>query len=829
MSIELCLEKLKEQFKNLKPADIEAVLSELENKRSRVFNRNEDPTSLGFYQKVVELIHERRFQASAARREAAENAFKNQKNLQYATQDAFKGEPKEALLGLTVGGTTRLSKGGNLSISRIASDRKLSWRSQLYAGLKAAKVDDVLENGSLDREIAQGIWLLRQGGNPAEIHSNEVRAAAQVIRTINEAVLRAKQSAGSSIRGLEDYITRQSHDPVKIKEAGFDKWALSLVKGLDMQRTFGDLEAGKVRVALQEIYDQIISGRYDSNTVEGVSDQFITVRGASPNVSKQTSRARSLHFKDGYSWSDYNSEFGKQGLLGSVVSDIDRSARQVALMQKLGTNPDGAFQALKTRLKEGYAKEGNQKAVEELDSWSKRLDGAYATAKGLADIPGTSIEAKAAQTVRSMQALARLGNSYFSSIPDLAVAAATLRASNGKTVTENLARISADYVSMFSRLKNSKKWLERLDMFIDDTLGATASRMGGEDLAPGALTKLMRLHGKVTLMENHVLSIKAAVARQLSMDLADNAGKPFAELAPNLRANLERYGINEDQWKTMARAVTEIDGHTHVTPEAVRAIPTDFFSGGKKQRFDTETKLLAYLNDQADIASTTPGARQKFIITGGQEDEGMGIIRRLAFLFKSVPLLALNTSKRILLSNPETMPRGLSDLVKGKGDNAAFVEYLVWATVLGYIGNTARDAWQGKSPRDPKDPATLFSALGRSGVAGLYGDFITNEHTLTDAGSAAKSFLGPVISQILEGGAIAGKALTGKPAKAAAAKFAIENTPFSNLFWSRAAIDRAFLYQLQESLSPGFLSRKEENAQKQGQGFFFNRPTEAGK
>jgi len=55
----------------------------------------------------------------------------------------------------------------------------------------------------------------------------------------------------------------------------------------------------------------------------------------------------------------------------------------------------------------------------------------------------------------------------------------------------------------------------------------------------------------------------------------------------------------------------------------------------------------------------------------------------------------------------------------------------------------------------------------------------------------------------------------GDDAAAAAVRFGIQQTPFANLFYTRAALDYLVLYSVQESLNPGSLRRMERRIEKE--------------
>jgi len=54
----------------------------------------------------------------------------------------------------------------------------------------------------------------------------------------------------------------------------------------------------------------------------------------------------------------------------------------------------------------------------------------------------------------------------------------------------------------------------------------------------------------------------------------------------------------------------------------------------------------------------------------------------------------------------------------------------------------------------------------------------------------------------------------GEPKAADALRFAVNNTPFANLFWVRPALDHLILNDLQEMVSPGVFERRERDMMK---------------
>jgi hypothetical protein len=151
----------------------------------------------------------------------------------------------------------------------------------------------------------------------------------------------------------------------------------------------------------------------------------------------------------------------------------------------------------------------------------------------------------------------------------------------------------------------------------------------------------------------------------------------------------------------------------------------------------------------------------------------------------------------------------------------------VTSTLLGYVSMTAKDLLKGKTPREA-NTKTLLDSIIQGGGLGLYGDVLFQE-TRSGADIAA-SLLGP---GILTGFDII-KALTyavtpGKQDLAArgAYRAVIQNVPFLNLFYTKAAFDYLIGYQMLETMNPGVLKRVEKRMKKDyDQEFIFTKPSQ---
>ena len=72
------------------------------------------------------------------------------------------------------------------------------------------------------------------------------------------------------------------------------------------------------------------------------------------NVTNRLNASRVLHFKDMQSRQEYNIAFGEPSLITSVMNTLTSSAKNIVIMQELGTNPQNTFMKILSLMKKKY-------------------------------------------------------------------------------------------------------------------------------------------------------------------------------------------------------------------------------------------------------------------------------------------------------------------------------------------------------------------------------------------------------------------------------------------------------------------------------------------
>jgi hypothetical protein len=338
--------------------------------------------------------------------------------------------------------------------------------------------------------------------------------------------------------------------------------------------------------------------------------------------------------------------------------------------------------------------------------------------------------------------------------------------------------------------------------------------------------------------------MRTSAAFGMSHHMALQSGRGWSALGDEYQRVLGLYGLGEAEWKVIAQSSAKhVDGKAYIVPEGLRDASDDVMRGyvgqaaGTRElngaRRELEDKLRTYFTDQTETLALEPDAKTRAIVLqGSRPGTWTGEFFRFAMQFKS---FAAAFTQRIL--GREIYGRGYDGdslwgaLRNGNGEMKGLARLLVTTTLMGYASMSLKDLAKGKTPRDPTESpggaAKVFaSAMLQGGGLGIYGDFLFGQASRMGSGTI-ESLAGPVISTAGRVIDLYHKALAGDDVAARAVNEALNNTPFANLFYTRAAMNHLFLYELQETLNPGYLRRMERQVEKENAQTFLVRPSES--
>lgn len=746
-------------------------------------------------------------------------------------------ERRDSLNGLLAGESERfraIGKGideADTELKALQTERGKAQTRLETAERQAERADSEEKTLATQRDrLAKRSESLKDAKRRTEAQANADRAAKQ-LEAAQARTARAKEAQAKereALEALDDEIGAKQGEAGQLK---LDRRQAEL----EMQKLGKAIDVTKGAVSdadafLKQAYDNLASGIHMKANGADESDLKLAFKGPG-NLAKKLSAHRVLHFKSAADFMKYNARFGHGSLVDSIFRDIERAARNTALMETFGPNPRAMFDRVRDDLID--KSRSDVKKVDRLRRSS--LENQFAVISGETRIPGNVQAAMITSGVQAVEAMAKLGGATLSAFGDLAFKTQALR-EGGDNILSAWGRTLSSSIEGFA--PGEKKVVgELLGVGLDGMIGSIMSRFTTADDTPGAIAKALQKFFKVSLLTPWTEGHKAGLALMWSRDLAMQKALGFTELDPAMRRLMGYYGIDEPRWNVMRRAIRqEADGREYLMPDAIRALPDEAFapliSGPVNERAiarakdEIETALRTYFTDRADAAVPTPGARERAILTQGtRPGTPLGVAARLVGQFKAFPV-TMSTKVLGRMAGADTHAQFFRNLAKGDGDFQGLVHMIVAMTVLGYGAQSAKEMAKGKSPRDPTNYKTWVAAMLQGGGLGIYGDFLLGE-TNRFGRSMLDTLAGPTLGSIADLDQIRAKWMAGDDAGSDVIRVMKSNTPFLNLFYTQAALDYLIFYQMQEAVNPGYLRRMEQRIRKENDQTFILPPSQA--
>jgi hypothetical protein len=383
--------------------------------------------------------------------------------------------------------------------------------------------------------------------------------------------------------------------------------------------------------------------------------------------------------------------------------------------------------------------------------------------------------------------------------------------------------------------ESKARLLSALSVMHDGMISAGTKRFDASDTAPGVMSSITSLFFKINGLRWWTDQLRTGFALARSHSLAMQSHMGWGGLEPDMQRVFGLYGIDADKWDIIRMSPDNVDGKSYLTPEGVEALPAQHFEKYLKDRdipvTDVNIRNLrqeisgqfrTYFYDRSITAIIEPDAKTRGYLYGSTRPGTFeGELLRHLMLFKSFTTsviqkpLAREIYGRGAMSIKEAMKNG-------NGEMLGLANLIVWNTAFGYLAMTTKDMLKGKTPRDPEDPKTYLAAMTQGGGFGIMGDFLFGDLKNRYGGGMWSALLGPTAGTAQSIVDIFQRARDGDPIAGQVLRTLTNNTPFINLFYTKAASDYLVLYQMSEHLSPGYVRRMEERAKKEmGQSFIY--------
>lgn len=554
-----CVDAIKRAGKNLSDDDIEAMLSRV-NSRAKKFGDAPDAT----FKAAKELTEEARLAAIQEKRQAVINAARYAETMDFVKEASLANVmPGDALVAAMAGIQTPF-KGARRSVDATGKSLAVKWVGGMARKLEKAEHFTAARKGEIDGLIAQELWQLNsKDGQPGVTKNKQALEIAKLYRDHMRVAVKRQNDAGASIGALDGYIVRQTHDMIKIREAGFDGWAAEIKQHLDFDRTFDGADP-----------DEFLRGAYRGLTTgvhlktEGVgSGKLLGMKGPA-NLAKKLSAERTLHFKDANSFMTYRKKYGRGGtLLEDVASTLDNAAKNVAIMERFGTNPRAMYERIRSDLLE--QNRDNLKAVDNLKR--EHIEHVFADIAGETRIPGNVTFAKITSGFRAFQSLAKLGGAAISSVTDGAT-----RAAEARYQGQGFLSGTADAFTSLARGRGhdpaTREVMDLLNAGLEGIMSKIASDVWAADSIPGMLNRGVSLLFRINGLNFWTDSQKSGAQLMMSRHLGGLKDKSWTDIHPDTQRVLSLYGIDAPVWDMMRGHIREIEGNHYFTPDVAHRI-----------------------------------------------------------------------------------------------------------------------------------------------------------------------------------------------------------------------------------------------------------------
>ena len=535
------------------------------------------------------------------------------------------------------------------------------------------------------------------------------------------------------------------------------------------------------------------------------------------DVTNRLNSSRVLHFKDVQARQEYNIAFGEPSLKESVMGVLSNSARNIAIMQELGTNPRDTFDKILALLRKKYKKE-DSKITKQLNF--KTFENQFKEIDGSINAIGNQTLANIAMGVRTLQNTGKLGLATITSFGDLAQYM-------GTTNFQGRGLLTGLFEAMNGLFQNNDRAaMEVLETTSNSIHSFMGNKYGAANDTWGKMGKLQNTFFKWNSLNGWISSLKSSMAVGLARHYGMLNELKFSNLSIRERNFLTLYGIDDGKWN-MLRSIKTLDsqGKKYMTAEGVNELSDNVINAyvGKKlsqreiRNFKQELEITwrNVLVDQTMHGTPEPDAAIRAITNQGLEKgTPMGETIRFIMQFKSFPI---SIWKKIIGRELYSYGPDDSKLARVSG----LASLLMLSTFWGYIAMSAKDMLKGRSPRDPNKLSTLGQAFAQGGGAGIYGDFLINELQNEYGNGIFETALGPTASDIDKIINIGQSLNDPKKAGKKFLQLAEGNVPFLNLYYTKTAYDYLIGYQVKEYLDPGYFRRmRDKHEEQRGQSYY---------
>ena len=691
---------------------------------------------------------------------------------------------------------------------------------------------------------------------------------AKVIHKRQKRQVGEMNSFGAGMRWLDDYITKQSHDPFRMLASGKngDKWVNDIYDRLDVDET--------TKRALRHLAERgiTIKGEFDLKKYLKSAFKHMTTKETDEGMLVTYLQAsRTFAFKDVDSLINYNTMYGHKNMAHAIFENMSMIDNHISLGEAMGygytkkLEPDKITKAVVEEELVEARRMGEPEAIKQAEiKFSKlfkqdvnpivetkraiqflkdngkitkgqyrRLRGALAQVSGDAHMVAHPNVAKFTMGFQFWQYLTKLGKATLASTgSDVWTGALSLHFQGIKPGTGYIGMINHILRKATRQIPKAERDILYRQLKVGvEGIFESYSRNFINNPKMGLLNDMTDKMFDWNLLNWWTNSTREGAAKMMSNFFADNLNVSFDKLPKNFKKLMEEYELTPKDWKILQKvgAFDETAFNPkgskkvryftsdHLFDEVTIRMPDDSIvikpeyrkAGLTEPDLDRmQQSINRYYVMESRLAIPEAGAAERAWMYGDSKRGSLEeTTARLFFQFRS------HQVKLIRGMIPRVREMGLSSLM-----------HVMPALTFGYLSISLKKMVAGKAPPAFDDPETLTDAIVHSGLAGFLGDFIAGQygryqHELDEV------IGGSAYSTIKNWGELVYGLQSGEKNASDVWKNLRYNIPFGNLFYTEAAVNYGLHYGLMETFSPGYLRRMEAREDGLNEGFIVNPST----
>lgn len=605
-------------------------------------------------------------------------------------------------------------------------------------------------------------------------------------------------------------------DAARVRADSFEAFRDNVLPELDLGR-MADPKTGLaftergIDDALRAVYETIRTDGFD-----GLGEASV---GGSRKLADRRSDARFLQFRNADGWKAVNDKYGSADPFSAIVDHVSGMARDIAMMERFGPNPDATVKWLghQASLRLGQGPDKSPHALNRAKAAPKAIDELWAEVSGQNSVPvlGGPIHSgsiRGLHAARDLVTSAKLGKAAISAWWGDMGNIKVIKAFNGLPHSSELM----GYIREMKPSSAADRALAaELELGMQDAAHGLIglNRYFGQSQAP-ATTKLIADRAlRITGLNRVTRAGQAHFSKTFMWALGRESGKAFDAVPERLRGAMERYGIDAKDWDAM-RAAPLVDGASwdsrkFMSPRKVREINPA-----------AAEKLTDLVLSERAAAVIESSARGRSLLNFGNPGTFKGEASRSLLQFKSF------TASMMMVQGERIM----ADARLGPMYGAMYAARLfITMTVFGAAIVQTRQISKGEDPR-PMDGWEFWAdAMVAGGGIGIIGDVIGTykQGDMADLGDIAS---GPLVGAVSD----VGKLVVGNGFKAARGKetkvgrdlveLLRKNTPGSSTWYAGIAFQRLIIDNLRSLADPDYRDawrKMDRRAREQGTGFWW--------